>query len=58
MDKFYNDKGEEIQRTRTKIFSRVNGWITSIDTWNKGKVSEWNARLPYSIKKHDSSSEQ
>ena len=42
---------EEIKKERTpcKVFSRVNGWLTSIDTWNPGKSAEWVDRNPYSV---------
>ena len=40
---------KQIERQPCRIFSRVNGWLTSIDTWNDGKKSEWNDRKEYNI---------
>ena len=37
----------EIKRQECKVFSRVNGWLTSIDSWNLGKKAEWNDRKTY-----------
>lgn len=40
---------KELKRQPCLVFSRVNGWYTSIDTWNKGKSSEWVDRKEYVI---------
>lgn len=40
---------DENNRQPCKIFSRVNGWYTSIDSWNKGKVAEYNDRKTYIV---------
>lgn len=37
------------ERTLTKVYSRVNGWLTSVDSWNKGKTAEWADRKPYKV---------
>ncbi len=41
---------DNIKRTACQIFSRVNGWFTPINKWNKGKVSEWQDRKTYEVK--------
>lgn len=42
---------QEIKRQECQTFSRVNGWLTPISSWNAGKVSEWNDRKEYDINK-------
>lgn len=37
----------KINRTACRIFSRVNGWYSSIDSFNKGKISEYKDRKEY-----------
>ena len=44
-----NTNKDENNRQPCKIFSRVNGWYTSIDSWNKGKLSEWRDRKEYVV---------
>jgi hypothetical protein len=39
---------KSIERTTCRVYSRVNGWYTPVDLWNKGKVAEWNDREEYS----------
>ena len=32
------------------VYSRVVGYITSVQAWNKGKKQEWKERTPYETK--------
>lgn len=38
---------KKIERQACLVFSRVNGWLTSINTWNPGKKAEWDDRKEY-----------
>lgn len=42
-------KKEDKGRTRCQIFSRVVGYLRSIDTWNEGKVSEFGDRKNFKV---------
>jgi len=42
-----------IKRQPCKVYSRVNGWYTATDQWNKGKVAEWNERKTFKINEKD-----
>ena len=44
---------QDAKRTLCQIFSRVNGWLTPINSWNKGKLSEWADRKEYQVKEED-----
>ena len=39
------------KRTECVIYSRVVGWFSSINSFNKGKRSEYKDRKEYKIKK-------
>ena len=34
-------------RTKCKTYSRVVGFITPIENWNKGKAEEWEDRVEF-----------
>lgn len=37
------------QRTRCEVYSRVVGYLSPVDRWNDGKVSEWKSRETYCV---------
>lgn len=41
---------EKIKRFPVTCYSRVVGWITPLQRWNKGKASEYKDRIEYDNK--------
>ena len=37
------------KRQECIVYSRVVGWITPLHNWNKGKKSEFDDRVPFSV---------
>jgi hypothetical protein len=40
---------DEVLRVRCRVMSRIVGYLSAIEDWNPGKVSEWQERKPYKI---------
>jgi hypothetical protein len=40
---------KQIKRTECLVYSRVNGWYTATNQWNKGKKAEWADRKSFKI---------
>lgn len=38
---------DNTKRTKCQVFSRVVGWITPVQNWNKGKAAEFKDRKTY-----------
>jgi len=41
-------------RVECKVFSRIVGYLTSVDTWNPGKKAEWEDRMTFKLPGDDS----
>jgi anaerobic ribonucleoside-triphosphate reductase len=41
----------KIKRQECQVYSRVNGWYTPINNWNKGKQSEYADRKTYNVER-------
>jgi anaerobic ribonucleoside-triphosphate reductase len=39
---------QPIKRVRCEIYSRIVGYLSPVNRWNKGKLSEYNDRKEYS----------
>ena len=46
-------KGDTVLRVPCKIFSRVVGYLTSVDAWNEGKKAEWEDRVEFKLPARD-----
>jgi len=46
-------KGDTVLRVPCKIFSRVVGYLTSVDAWNEGKKAEWEDRVTFALPARD-----
>ena len=42
---------ENVQGTRTEVYSRIVGYYRSVKNWNKGKSAEYVERTTYEIPK-------
>ena len=42
---------ENVQGTRTEVYSRIVGYYRSVKNWNKGKSAEYVERINYEIPK-------
>lgn len=40
---------KELQRTRCEVYSRVVGYLSPVNRWNKGKEAEWVKRKTYCV---------
>lgn len=40
-------ENKELKRQECIVYSRVNGWLTPVKNFNKGKKSEWSDRQTY-----------
>jgi anaerobic ribonucleoside-triphosphate reductase len=39
----------KIQRQECIVYSRVVGWMTPVQNWNKGKKAEWEMRKTFEL---------
>ena len=46
-----SEKGETTERKiPCRVFSRVVGYLTSVDTWHRAKQQEMRDRVPFDVK--------
>ena len=46
-------KGDTVLKVPCKIFSRVVGYLTSVDAWNEGKRQEFADRVEFALPARD-----
>ena len=44
----------EKRKVECKVFSRIVGYLTSVDTWNPGKFQEMQERMTFKLPEDDS----
>jgi len=44
---------EVVKRVKCEVYSRIVGFLRPLDSWNPGKLAEWEDRVDYKMPKGD-----